>query len=100
MDHIAVRRLVIPSLILIPLLTLSTPAFAQDATITGTITDATGGVLPGVTVTATHDATGNTFVGVTDQSGVFKRPVRTGPHRVTSELPGFATVTRAVDLLV
>src|SRR4026209_717080 len=81
---------------------LAVPAlgFAQEATITGIITDATGGVLPGVTVTAVHEATGNTFVGVTDTSGVFNLPVRTGPHRVTAELPGFATVTRAVDLLV
>ena len=100
MGHIAVRRLVIPSLFLISLLMMPGRALAQDATITGTITDATGGVLPGVTVTAVHEATGNTFVGITDTSGVFKLPVRTGPHRVTAELPGFATVTRAVDLLV
>ena len=100
MGHISLRRLVIPSLFLISLLTVPARVFAQDATITGTITDATGGILPGVTVTATHEATGNTFVGVTDQSGVFKLPVRTGPHRVTAELPGFATVMRTVDLLV
>ena len=100
MRHISIRHLVIPSLFLISLLTAPARVFAQDATITGTITDATGGVLPGVTVTATHEATGNTFVGVTDTSGVFKLPVRTGPHRVTAELPGFATVTRTVDLLV
>ena len=35
---------------------------AQDATVNGTVTDATGGVLPGVIVTAVHEATGNTFL--------------------------------------
>ena len=28
---------------------------------TGTITDSTGGILPGVTVTALHEASGNSF---------------------------------------
>ena len=41
---------------------------AQEATLTGTVSDSTGGVLPGVTVTALHEATGNTFVAVTERS--------------------------------
>ena len=45
-------------------------------TITGTVTDSTGGVLPGVTVTATHTATGNTFFSVTDERGLFRIPAR------------------------
>ena len=36
-------------------------ASAQDATITGTVTDTTGGVLPGVTVTVVHEASGISF---------------------------------------
>ena len=67
---------------------------AQEATLTGTITDTTGAVLPGVTITAIHEEAGNTFVGVTDVSGVFRLPVRVGPYRLTAELPGFATVSR------
>ena len=69
MSQISLRRPILVSLLLIPVLMLPASAFAQDATVTGTITDATGGVLPGVTITATHEATGNTFVAVTDQSG-------------------------------
>jgi hypothetical protein len=74
---------------------------AQEAALTGTVTDSTGAVLPGVTVTAVHDATGNRFVAVTDERGVYRIPVRVGAYEITSELAGFTTVTRAgVQLLV
>lgn len=79
---------------------LPTVAIAQEATLTGTVSDTTGGVLPGVTITAIHQATGNTFLAVTDERGAFRLPVRTGPHRVTAELPGFGALNRTVDLLV
>ena len=75
-------------------------AFAQEATLTGTVTDSTGGVLPGVTITATQTATGNTFVGVTDEKGGFRIPVRVGLLKVDAELPGFGTVSRQVEMLV
>jgi len=70
-------------------------AYAQEATMTGTITDSTGGVLPGVTVTATNEDSGNTFVAVTDAAGKFRLPVRIGSYRVTAELAGFSTAMRA-----
>src|SRR6476646_7720225 len=82
------------------ILLLPVPGFAQEATVTGTVVDQTGGVLPGVTVTAVHEATGNTFVAVTDERGAFRLPVRTGVHRITAELAGFTSLTRSVDLLV
>jgi len=72
----------------------------QDATVSGTVTDSSGGVLPGVTVTALHEATGNTFVAVTNERGAFRLPVRTGAFRITVELPNFATVNRTVELLL
>ena len=56
---------------------------AQEATLSGTVTDSTGGVLPGVTVTATHTETGNTFTAVTDERGAYRLPVRVGNFRVT-----------------
>ena len=49
---------------------------AQEATVSGTVTDSTGGVLPGVTVTALHEASGNTFVAVSDERGAFRLPAR------------------------
>src|SRR5712691_8463546 len=89
------RILAIIAMLLLPL-----AAYAQEASISGTITDSTGGVLPGVTITATHVDTGNTFVGVTDERGAFRLPLRVGNFRIAVELAGFTTINRTVDLLL
>ena len=75
-------------------------AFAQEATVSGTVEDSTGGVLPGVTVTAVSATTGNTFLGVTDERGTFRVPIRVGRYKMTMELPGFATVAQEFEALV
>src|SRR5213082_2893224 len=87
-------------LAMLAILVLPALGFAQEATVTGTVVDQTGGVLPGVTVTALHEATGNTFVAVTDERGVFRLPVRVGTYRVTMELQGFANVAERFEALV
>ena len=74
--------------LLIALLMAPAISHAQEATLTGTMTDSTGGVLPGVTVTAVHDATGNTFEAVTDERGVYRIPARVGAYQLTAELAG------------
>jgi hypothetical protein len=51
-------------------------------------------VLPGVTVTALLEATGNTFVAVTDERGVYRMPARVGAYRIVAELQGFTTIVR------
>jgi len=83
---------------------LAMPALAvaqEEAVLTGTVSDTTGGVLPGVTVTAVHAATGNRFVAITDERGIFRLPVRVGGFQVVAELQGFTTVTRGgIELLV
>ena len=75
---------------------------AQDTALSGSVTDATDAALPGVTVTALHVATGNTFVAVSDTSGAYRiGAMRPGVYKVTAELPGFTIVTREnVELLV
>src|SRR5262245_24555220 len=75
-------------------------ALAQEATLSGTVADTTGGALPGVTVRAVHEASGNSFEAVTDERGNYRLAVRVGAYRVTAELAGFAPVTRPVTLLV
>src|SRR5258705_13580302 len=92
-----VRRVLLLGVILL----LHVAAFAQEAVLTAPVPDSTGAVLPGVTVTASNDATGNTFVGVADERGIYRIPVRIGNYKVTGELQGFATAMRAdVQLLV
>lgn len=76
---------------------LAVPAagYGQEAAVSGTVRDTTGGVLPGAVVRAVHEATGNSFETVTDEAGGFLLPVRVGTYRISAELPGFAGVTRA-----
>src|SRR2546428_7495981 len=57
---------------------------AQESTVSGTLTDPTGAVLPGVTVTATHTEAGNTFEAVTDERGGYRLLVRVGNYRITA----------------
>ena len=75
-------------------------AFAQEATVTGAVIDATGGVLPGVAITAVNEASGNVFTAVTDGRGEFRLPVRVGGYAIKAELSGFATVNRSLQVLV
>ena len=83
------------------LLALPVVAHGQEATIIGTVTDATGAVLPGVAITAVHDTTGNRFSSVTDALGKYQIPARIGTYQITASLQGFTTVERpGVTLLV
>ena len=79
MQFIIFRRAV---MVLTLLALLPFGAWAQEATLGGVVTDSTGGVLPGVTITATHTATGNTFVAVTDERGGYRIPLRVGSFNV------------------
>src|SRR6266850_4544520 len=92
---------VVGSLLVIGMIVaLPVAGYAQDSIMTGTATDSSGAVLPGVTVTATNIESGNTFVAVSDDRGNFRLPVRIGNYRITSELTGFTTVNRNVQMLV
>jgi carboxypeptidase family protein len=92
------RRLVV--LFALLLVCGSRRSFAQEATLTGIITDSSAGVLPGVTITAVHIASGNSFVAVTDDRGRYRIPLRIGEYRVSAELPGFGTATKTAAVQV
>jgi hypothetical protein len=73
-----------------------TPALthAQNVTLgslSGSVKDAQGGVLPGATVVAIHTPTGTQYEGVTEADGRFNLlNVRVGgPYEITISLPGF-----------
>jgi hypothetical protein len=68
---------------------------ATTGSINGKVADATGGVLPGVTVTAESPAMQGIRTTVTDDQGSYRFPaVPPGDYRVTYELTGFTTVIR------
>ena len=75
---------------------VAAPAWAQEAGISGVVRDASGAVLPGVTVTATSPVLiEKERVGVTDGEGRFAlTQLRPGVYRVTFALTGFNTVIR------
>jgi hypothetical protein len=80
------------------------PAVAQvdTGTILGTVKDQSGGVLPGATVTVTHEGQGFSLSTVTREDGTFIiTPVRTGAYTVRVEFPGFRkTEKRAVGVSI
>ena len=59
--------------------------------INGVVTDASGGVLPGVTVEAVNAATGATRTAVTGADGLYTLPLlQPGVYRVKASLSGFS----------
>lgn len=75
------------------------PAFAQVSATTGAIngkvTDDTGGVLPGVTVTVASPSMQGTRTDVSNEEGTYRFPaVPPGDYKITYELAGFGTVVR------
>ncbi|GMR23206.1 MAG: TonB-dependent receptor [Acidobacteriota bacterium] len=76
----------------------ATPAFSQiigAGNMDGRVVDATGAVLPGVSVTLVNVDTGLTRSTVTDSSGRFIfLSVKVGPYTLSAELSGFQTLKR------
>ncbi len=69
-------------------------AQAVTGTILGVITDSTGAVMPGATVTLTNTGTGLVRAVTTDANGEYTAPsLPTGKYTVKAELSGFKTVT-------
>jgi len=80
-------------------LAMSATVFGQNqvrGSIAGTVTDETGGTLPGVTVTLTSPVLQvPQIVRVTDAQGLYQFPdLNPGTYRMTYELEGFATLVR------
>jgi hypothetical protein len=64
-------------------------------TVQGTVTDSSGGVLPGVTVAVRHVETGQERTVVTNDTGFYTAPfVPLGEYRLTATLAGFGSVVR------
>jgi hypothetical protein len=74
------------------------PAQQKPASVSGTIRDPQGGVMPGVLVVLT-DAAGTRTSTTTDANGQFIfRTVVPGEYQFTASLPGFRTLTNTLNL--
>src|SRR5439155_7921377 len=77
-------------------LVLASHTFAQtsNATLGGTVSDATGALIPGVTITATNVATGIVNTALSNEAGAYQfASLQTGTYKVSAELAGFQTQT-------
>jgi Carboxypeptidase regulatory-like domain/TonB dependent receptor len=75
-------------------------AQSTGSSLRGSVKDEQGGVLPGVTVTATSPNLITPSTGVTDETGYYRLiNLPPGEYTVTAELPGFSTFERKGILL-
>src|SRR5215831_1771352 len=69
-------------------------AQTTNATLGGTVSDASRALIPGVTVTATNTQTGIVSTTITNETGAYNFPsLQSGLYRVSAELAGFQTQT-------
>ena len=91
------RQFRIPLIGALWVLVSATAASAQLSTaqLSGRVTDESGAVLPGVTVTATQTNTGLTRTVLTNENGTYVLPnLPTGPYRLEAMLQGFRTYSQ------
>jgi hypothetical protein len=92
------RRLIVAAFLAVAMIALGAgPARAQGgstSTITGTVTDTSGAVIPGASVTVKNAATAGTSEVTTNTEGQFTVPaLNPGNYSVTVTLSGFKTAT-------
>jgi len=76
---------------------VSLTAFAQSdrGTMTGTVSDATGAVIPGVNVVAVNTETSARYETVSTETGNYTlAQLPSGPYQLSAELPGFKKYVR------
>ncbi|MGH9628897.1 MAG: carboxypeptidase regulatory-like domain-containing protein, partial [Bryobacteraceae bacterium] len=77
-------------------LALTWSAFAQTASITGRITDSSGGVVPDATVTVRSDSSGVESTAATNQEGYYNLPLlQPGTYTLTVTKDGFKPLRQA-----
>ena len=79
------------------LLAFSTLIMAQGTrgTITGTVKDASGAIVPGAEILILEKATGVETKSLTSEAGVYRAPyIPPGTYKVSVELKGFKTAIR------
>lgn len=98
------RLAICACLVIFSLVATVGPAFAQSgatSSLTGTVVDTGGGIVPGASIVIKNNATGTTFEAISNSSGAFSVPaLDPGTYTVTVSLAGFKTaVVNEVRLL-
>jgi hypothetical protein len=76
--------------ILVLLAAASARSQVINATLSGTVSDSSGALIPGVEISARHTETGVVSTTVTNESGTYRfGSLQPGPYQVTASLPGF-----------
>src|SRR5438093_4576551 len=84
------KKLSAASILLLLVVAAETFGQSGNATVSGTVSDSTGAVLPGVTITATNNATGIVTTVLSNESGVYNfASLLPGVYKISGELPGF-----------
>jgi len=93
MSHVKHMRFLFAIALLVAIVPFSAFAQSSNGSVSGTVTDASGGLLPGVTVTALNTATGLSRSTVSNPVGHYDIPLLPpGVYSVSSELSGFQPV--------
>src|SRR5262245_23324164 len=95
--RLVLRFVALAGLVLVPAAFLPAVSHAQEtrATVTGSVTDPQGAVVPGATVTVRNVDTNVDSTAVTEADGGFiVRQLIPGRYRITASLQGFKTFTR------
>src|SRR4030095_2369462 len=98
----SVLRYALASLPCLLVLFLTSPAAAQEvtATISGTVADPSGGIIPAVTVEVTNTEHRGRSTAVTGARGDYMLPLlRPGRYQMTISHPGFRTYQRSSIVL-
>ena len=90
----AIRRILLALTIAAVIAPMTASAQSVSGTILGTVTDASGSVVPSAKVTVVNEGTGLTRTVQADSKGEFTVPsLPTGRYTVIAELAGFKTLT-------
>jgi len=72
----------------------SAAAFAQNSGVSGSVSDQSNALIPGVTVTATNIDTGVVVTNISNEAGTYNFvSLQPGNYKMTASLPGFQTQT-------
>src|SRR5262245_47963007 len=83
-----------PIALVASVLLFASPVFVTGqvihATLSGTVSDSSGALIPGVEITAKNIDTGVLTTSVTNESGTYRfGSLQPGPYEVSAQLPGF-----------